>query len=150
MFSNLVFNKFIRFFGNGLLVTTRQKCLKTVINNRKCTTKPSIKENVILTDSCVKQLNKIADNKSYLRVQIDSGGCSGFQYKFTLETAINEDDKIFEKDGAKVVIDKESLEFIKGSSIDYHHELIRSAFHVVNNPQAENGCSCGASFNVKI
>lgn len=103
-----------------------------------------------LTDSCVKQIHKIAGSESFLRVLIESGGCSGFQYKFEIDNHVGEDDLVFEKEGAKVVIDCDSLKLIGGSVIDFHSELIRSAFRVLNNPKAEHGCSCGASFNVKL
>ena len=57
--------------------------------------------------------------------------------------------RIFERDGAKVVIDELSLSFLDGSTVDYHEELIRSSFRIEDIPQAEKGCSCGASFAVK-
>jgi iron-sulfur cluster assembly 2 len=59
------------------------------------------------------------------------------------------EDIVVEKDGTKVVVDTSSLELIKGATIDYTQELIRSAFSVVNNPQSESACGCGSSFAVK-
>lgn len=57
--------------------------------------------------------------------------------------------RIFEQDGAQVVVDQISLDLIKGSVIDFREEMIRSSFHVVDNPRAEMGCSCGVSFSIK-
>ncbi|KAF4017645.1 hypothetical protein G4228_008826 [Cervus hanglu yarkandensis] len=58
--------------------------------------------------------------------------------------------RVFEKGGARVVVDSDSLAFVKGAHVDFSQELIRSSFQVLNNPQAQQGCSCGSSFSVKL
>ncbi|CAI9737364.1 iron-sulfur cluster assembly 2 homolog, mitochondrial [Octopus vulgaris] len=103
---------------------------------------------VIITDSCVNRLKRLGDD-SILRVSVEGGGCSGFQTKFDLVETIESDDKVFEKDGVKVIIDSDSLSFLTGSTIDYEEELIRSSFTVAKNPQADQSCSCGVSFSLK-
>ncbi|XP_003214432.1 iron-sulfur cluster assembly 2 homolog, mitochondrial [Anolis carolinensis] len=105
---------------------------------------------ISLSENCVKRLLEIAEGTEFLRLQVEGGGCSGFQYKFSLDTVVNSDDRIFEQGGARVVVDLDSLSFVKGAMVDFNQELIRSSFQVVNNPQAEQGCSCGSSFSVKL
>ncbi|KFW63881.1 hypothetical protein AS28_13542, partial [Pygoscelis adeliae] len=108
----------------------------------------------------LQRLLEITEGSEFLRLQVEGGGCSGFQYKFSLDTVINPDDRqgqrgvvvvgVFEQGGARVVVDVDSLAFVKGSMVDFSQELIRSSFQVVSNPQAEKGCSCGTSFSVKF
>ncbi|KAM9190741.1 iron-sulfur cluster assembly 2 homolog, mitochondrial isoform 1-T1 [Mergus octosetaceus] len=85
---------------------------------------------VYLSQSCVKRLLEIAEGSEFLRLQVEGGGCSGFQYKFSLDTVVNPDDRVFEQGGARVVVDVDSLAFVKGSMVDFSQELIRSSFQV--------------------
>ncbi|XP_062973933.1 iron-sulfur cluster assembly 2 homolog, mitochondrial [Elgaria multicarinata webbii] len=105
---------------------------------------------IFISDNCVKRLVEIAEGSEFLRLEVEGGGCSGFQYKFSLDTVVKSDDRVFEQSGARVVVDSGSLSFVKGAMVDFNQELIRSSFQVVNNPQAEQGCSCGSSFAVKL
>jgi len=105
---------------------------------------------VTLTESAAKRINAILARQAeatMLRVSVDGGGCSGFSYKFDFEQVANQDDLIVERDGAKVAIDEMSLEFLRGSEIDFTTELIGSAFKI-NNPNATASCGCGTSFSV--
>ena len=85
--------------------------------------------------------------QDFLRVSVEGGGCSGFSYKFDFADAANSDDLVIERDGARVLIDEMSLEFLSGSEIDYAKELIGSAFKI-NNPNATANCGCGTSFSI--
>ncbi|KAJ6627595.1 Iron-sulfur cluster assembly 2 like, mitochondrial, partial [Pseudolycoriella hygida] len=103
-----------------------------------------------LTESCIKRVKEICnDNSSFLRVTVDGGGCSGFQYKFEIDEKTSEDDRFLGPDN-RVVIDSVSLEYCTGATMDYHVELIKAGFRIINNPKAEQGCSCGASFALKL
>jgi iron-sulfur cluster assembly accessory protein len=82
-----------------------------------------------------------------LRVAVEGGGCSGFQYEIAVAPAANSDDLIIERDGAKLFVDPISLPFLLGSEVDWVDELIGASFKV-KNPQAKTSCGCGVSFSV--
>ncbi|MCX8649690.1 iron-sulfur cluster insertion protein ErpA [Gilliamella sp. B2776] len=82
-----------------------------------------------------------------LRVYITGGGCSGFQYGFTFDENVNEDDLAIEKNGVSLVVDPMSLQYLVGGTIDYVEGLQGSRF-VVDNPNATSTCGCGSSFSV--
>lgn len=84
---------------------------------------------------------------SMLRVAVNGGGCSGFQYDFQITTERAPDDLVIEKGGAKVLVDEISLQYMLGSEIDYAEELIGASFKI-QNPNATASCGCGTSFSV--
>jgi len=107
-------------------------------------------QTVTLSDSAIHRIKAILDKepeKSYLRVSVEGGGCSGFSYKFELDEAARPDDLIVSRNGVSVLIDEMSLEFMAGSEIDFSNELIGAAFRI-NNPNATSGCGCGTSFSI--
>ncbi len=81
-----------------------------------------------------------------LRVAVSAGGCNGFQYRFDLDHAAD-DDTVIEQGGARVVIDPASLDLLEGAELDYADELM-GAYFAVRNPQAKTACGCGTSFSV--
>jgi len=84
---------------------------------------------------------------SALRVEVLAGGCNGFQYKFDLTSEIGEDDSVFERDGARVVVDPASLDLLEGAELDFKDTLM-GAYFAVGNPNAKTSCGCGTSFSV--
>ncbi|CAH8330301.1 unnamed protein product [Eruca vesicaria subsp. sativa] len=110
-------------------------------------------EAVHLSENCIRRMKELQSSepeKKLLRLGVETGGCSGFQYVFELDHTTNPDDRVFEKNGVKLVVDNVSYDFVKGATIDYVEELIRSAFVVAENPAALSGCSCKSSFMVKL
>ncbi|KAI9144705.1 hypothetical protein BKA69DRAFT_1122146 [Paraphysoderma sedebokerense] len=109
-----------------------------------------------ISESAAKQLLSIYkrdnNNDQAIRIIVESGGCHGFQYKLDVVplSDLTDEDILFEKGGAKVLIDSISLGFITGSKLDYTKELIGSAFVVTDNPKAGSSCGCGTSFEIKI
>ncbi len=105
---------------------------------------------VSLSPSAAKRVRWIADRQSkpaVLRLSVEGGGCSGFQYRYGLADAIEGDDIITETDGVKLVVDPVSIDLIEGSEVDFVESLGGSSFRVTN-PLAAAGCGCGASFSV--
>lgn len=105
---------------------------------------------VTLSDRAAKRiLTVLADESAgaMLRVAVNGGGCSGFQYAFDIETARADDDLVVEKEGAVVLIDPLSLDFLKGSEIDFVDDLIGQSFQI-RNPNATASCGCGTSFSI--
>ena len=82
-----------------------------------------------------------------LRTFVQGGGCSGFNYGFTLDEEQNEDDFVIKKPGMTVLIDAMSMQYLQGSTIDYTEEIMGSNF-VIKNPNAQSTCGCGSSFSV--
>lgn len=107
-------------------------------------------KSVTLSEQAAKRVVAIIaddDSADVLRVAVDGGGCSGFQYSFKLDTGTNPDDLVVERDGARVVIDEVSLIYMGGSEIDFVDDLIGASFQV-NNPNAVASCGCGTSFSI--
>ncbi len=82
-----------------------------------------------------------------MRIAVSGGGCAGFQYAFSFDDARNADDRIFEFQGARVVVDEVSLEFLKGAEVDFVEDLL-GAYFKIHNPNATSSCGCGSSFSV--
>ena len=97
------------------------------------------------TNSAKNQIEKITKNgeKKYFRISVQGGGCSGFKYSFSFDDKIEKDDILFNK----AVIDKQSLDIIEGSTVDFKKEMIGESF-VIDNPKATASCGCGLSFSV--
>ncbi len=104
-----------------------------------------------LTDSCVNRLKTLQALEGRpglkLRIMVEGGGCQGFEYKMDLTETTDDDDLIFEKDGAAVITDPVSLPYLEGAEIDYVDDLIGANFKI-NNPNASSSCGCGTSFSV--
>ena len=103
-----------------------------------------------LTPSAAKRVAWIAERQAkpaILRLSVEGGGCSGFQYKFDLAEAAEADDAVSETGGVRLVIDPVSLELVAGSTVDFVESLGGAAFKV-ENPNAAAGCGCGSSFGI--
>jgi iron-sulfur cluster assembly accessory protein len=105
---------------------------------------------VTLSAAAAKRIRAIGEAEGrevMLRVAVEGGGCSGFQYDFALVHETHEDDLIVERDGARALVDVVSLALLKGSEIDFVDELVGAQFRV-KNPNAKSSCGCGVSFSI--
>lgn len=106
---------------------------------------------LVFTDSAVAKVKDLIAEEGNpalkLRVFVTGGGCSGFQYGFTFDEEVNEDDTALEKDGVTLLIDAMSYQYLVGAEIDYTEGLEGSQF-VIRNPNAQSTCGCGSSFTV--
>lgn len=105
-----------------------------------------------LTENAAKKILSLINQEESpslfgFRVMVSGGGCSGFQYSFSLDNAFHEDDITFEDKGVRIVIDEASLALIEGSEVDYVEELIGASFNI-KNPNASSSCGCGSSFSI--
>lgn len=105
---------------------------------------------LVFTDSAASKVKQLIDEEGNpslkLRVFVTGGGCSGFQYGFTFDEAVNEDDTSMEKNGVMLLIDAMSFQYLAGAEIDYQ-EGIEGAQFVIKNPNATSTCGCGSSFS---
>ncbi len=108
-------------------------------------------EPIIFTDSAAEKVGALiaeeGNDNLKLRVYISGGGCSGFQYGFTFDEDVNDDDTRVENGGVMVLIDAMSIQYLNGAEIDYKEDLSGSQF-VIRNPNASTTCGCGSSFSV--
>ena len=105
---------------------------------------------VTMTERAAKRVKAILSKEdvgSSLRISVNGGGCSGFSYAFDIETASTENDLVVSRDGATVLIDSISVEYMKGATIDFVDDLMGQAFRI-DNPLATSGCGCGTSFSL--
>lgn len=108
-------------------------------------------QGLVLSASAARRILKVAQVEGNpalaLRIAVSGGGCSGFQYSFTLDEAPTADDVVISRDGARLLVDTVSLEYLKGSEVDFVEDLSGAGFRI-SNPLASSSCGCGNSFSV--
>ncbi|MVW73349.1 MULTISPECIES: iron-sulfur cluster insertion protein ErpA [unclassified Bordetella] len=106
---------------------------------------------LVFTDSAAAKVKDLlleeGNPELKLRVFVQGGGCSGFQYGFTFDEAVNDDDTVLDKDGVQLLVDPMSFQYLVGAEIDYKEDLEGAQF-VIRNPNATTTCGCGSSFSV--
>nr|WP_319485118.1 iron-sulfur cluster insertion protein ErpA [uncultured Cohaesibacter sp.] len=105
---------------------------------------------ITVTDSAIKRIAKILSKEpdgSMLRISVSGGGCSGFQYNYDIVTSSDNDDLVINKDGAIVLFDSLSLQYMDGAEVDFVSDLMGQSFQI-KNPMASASCGCGTSFSI--
>ncbi|MES1908220.1 MAG: hypothetical protein MHM6MM_001196 [Cercozoa sp. M6MM] len=116
----------------------------------------SASQKLVVSDSCAERLRALSQKKEQpvlLRVGVEGGGCSGFQYRIELcgEDDVKDHDLKFEHpEGGAVVVDDLSIEYMLGATVDYVQEMARAKFEITSNPVADHACGCKASFSPKV
>ncbi len=109
-----------------------------------------IPQPLVFSDSAAAKVRQLIDDEGNqalkLRVFVQGGGCSGFQYGFTFDEVVNEDDTTMERNGVTLLIDSMSYQYLVGAEIDYKEDLEGAQF-VIKNPNATTTCGCGSSFS---
>ena len=106
--------------------------------------------NFIVSESAAKRINRLNVGESkpqMLRVRVEGGGCNGMKYQVGLVDSKSSDDLVFTNDGASVVVDKISIDYLKDSELEYVEDLGNASF-VIKNPNSKSSCGCGASFSL--
>ncbi|OEJ65997.1 iron-sulfur cluster insertion protein ErpA [Magnetovibrio blakemorei] len=110
-----------------------------------------VQDGLKIGDGAVTRIKLLIENEGNpemkLRIGVTGGGCSGFQYNFSLDATVNDDDLVFERDGVNVVVDEVSVPFVNGAVLDFKADLMGQYF-TVENPNATSTCGCGTSFSV--
>ncbi|WP_321446579.1 iron-sulfur cluster insertion protein ErpA [uncultured Cohaesibacter sp.] len=105
---------------------------------------------ITVTDSAIKRIATILSKEkegSMLRISVSGGGCSGFQYNYDIVTSSEDDDLVINKDGATILFDPLSLQYMEGAEVDFVSDLMGQSFQI-NNPIASASCGCGTSFSI--
>ncbi|WP_320142170.1 iron-sulfur cluster insertion protein ErpA [uncultured Cohaesibacter sp.] len=105
---------------------------------------------ITVTDSAIKRIATILSKEkegSMLRISVSGGGCSGFQYNYDIVTSSEEDDLVINKDGATILFDQLSLQYMEGAEVDFVSDLMGQSFQI-KNPIASASCGCGTSFSI--
>jgi iron-sulfur cluster insertion protein len=117
--------------------------------------KPKVVEGAIVgfTESAANKVKVLIAEENNpmlkLRVSVDGGGCSGFQYAFAFDENVGDDDTVIEKNGATMLVDVTSMQYLNGAEVDYLEGLEGARF-VINNPNADSTCGCGSSFSMTL